>query len=171
MILNDHIQPLRITILCQSSQTIGSETHLFVIASGTGRIHSNRMTSQKTGGIDPPMVILDGSAAGRIVRVAQSSFAITHDEETFDSVVFTPLAKILEVGIVSGLVLEETVDVLHRIEAKLFPGDPGKIEIRHLALAKSSGQRPLRQRALECLRGLRYWNQLIAPHTQSTATR
>jgi len=78
-------------------------------------------------------MVLHRPGARFLVRISQSSLAVTHDEKVLDVVICTALVEGREVLLVVGLVLEEGVDVLDGLDAIYLAGDAGKIEIGNLS--------------------------------------
>ena len=103
------------------------------------------MATEELRRIDPSVMVLHRPGARFLVRISQSSLAVTHDEKVLDVVICTALVEGREVLLVVGLVLEEGVDVLDGPDAIHLARDPGKIEIGHLSTLQRSVQRPLGQ--------------------------
>ena len=95
---------------------------------------------------DPFVVVLNGSASRRPIRVAEVSLTIAHDEEAPHAVVLGAGFHLLQVSLVGGFIEEEHVHVLDGVEPVVFSRGPGEIEVVHLAVEERAVERPLGER-------------------------
>ena len=80
MILNDDVNSIPVSKSGETGETVGRELDLFIPGAVTTRIHADRMTTEKSRGLDPLVMVLDGRGPRRRIRVSQVAFGIAHDE-------------------------------------------------------------------------------------------
>ena len=136
-------------IVGQSRQPIGHKLLLLLRRALAPRTHPDRVTAEPLRRLDPRKVVFDHLGAGRSIGIAQIAEAITHDQDVRHALVLRPLGEVGQVGRVFSLVLEELVDVLDRVDAKLLLGGAGEIEVVKFTGEDGAVQRPFRQRDAE----------------------
>ena len=136
-------------IVGQSRQPIGHKLLLFLRRALASRVHPDRVTPEPLGRLDPREMILDRLGAGGGLGIAKVAEAIAHDQDVRHTLVLRPLGEVGQVGRVLSLVLEELVDVLDRVDAKLLLGGAGEIEVVKFTGEDGAVQRPFRQRDAE----------------------
>ena len=136
-------------IVGQSRQPIGRKFLLFLRRALAPRVHSDRVTAEPLGGLDPREMILDRLGAGGGIGIAEVAEAIAHDQDVRHTLVLRPLGEVCQVGRILCLVLEELVDVFDRVDPELLLGGVGKIEVVEFAGEDGAVQRPFRQRDAE----------------------
>jgi len=110
------------------------------------------VAAQHRGGVDPLLVALDGLRPLGRVGGAEVGLAVDHDQHARDALVGGPLPELLQIGLVAGLVVEELVDVLDRVDAEVLAGHAREVEVgagRAAGAEQVLVQRPLGQRDLE----------------------
>ena len=78
------------------------------------------MTAQELRRIDPFLVIVDRLRSSLFAWITQVALAINHDQKTLDAMVVRTLLEVGEIFLILGFVLEELIDVLHRVDLEFL---------------------------------------------------
>ena len=130
-------------------KSVGGQADLFVIRTARPRVDANGMAAEKPRRLDPTIVVLDGLRAFLRFWVAEPTFAVDHDQQALDAQIRGPLLHLAEIAAIFGLVLEELVDILDRLDPEVLLRGLGEVQIVELARTQRAVQRPLGERNLE----------------------
>lgn len=149
VVLDDNIDAKWFRIFGQTAKSIRSELDSFFVGLVGFRVDANRVASEKLGGIDPFVVILDRLSSFRVIAVAESPFAVDHDQHVGNAEIVGPFFHLGEVFFILGLIFEELIDVFDAVDVELFFGNFREVEVIELFGEQRFVERPLSQRDLE----------------------
>ena len=90
---------------------------------------TDRVASQILGGFHPFFMVIDGFEAIFFFCSSQMAFAIAHDEDVADSLVFGAGFKVFEVSFIFGVILKKGIYILDGVNVKIVLGVFGEIEV------------------------------------------
>ena len=103
------------------------------------------MATKSLGPFNPAVMIFDCEFALLFICITQLAFAIAHDQNAFHIKVVTLFAKFFDIPIIFFLVFIKLIDILNRVDAKLFLGHFRKIACIHFLAKDRLMKRPLRK--------------------------
>ncbi len=90
------------------------------------------MTPKRLGSVHPFVVVLDRLLSFRVICISKVALAITHDQELGHALIGSTRVHLPEIRGILGLIFEERVDILDRIESHR-PGFVCEIQIVYLS--------------------------------------
>ncbi len=149
MILDNHVQVHLGAEFGEAAQSVGGEFLLLLERAFAGGVDTDGVAAQHLRRVEPLAVVLDGLGAFGLIGRTDSAFAIDHDEQLLDAVVARTGVHLREVARVAGLVFEERVDVLDRLDAVGLSGGLREVEMVEIPAVERIVERPLGERDAE----------------------
>ena len=116
MVFDDHTDAVGLGEFREAAQAIGGELDLLIVGAAAAGVDPDGVTAEIGGGLDPPLMLLDGPAAARLFRISKGAFAVDHDQDAVDALSRGALLHLGEVLFILCLVLEELVDVFDSVD-------------------------------------------------------
>ena len=129
MILNYYGDLVLGAELGQLAQPISGPVHSFLVTARTLRVDANAEAAEKLCRFNPLVVILHCLFALCFIGVAQRPFVVDHNQAVLDTQVLCAFLELGQVRLISGLVFEELIDVLDRLDSVVKARDLGDVEV------------------------------------------